>query len=415
MAKGHKRRALRKTVGAVGNTLGSAAETLNDVGQAIGSETAQVLGRRRRLSIHDPLLWGRERRHEPGTAPGTLAPDPQAIPTTISLIGYGPDELDEHSGVTLDEVRACLDSHAVTWVNVEGLADVDTLAALGTIFGIHPLVLEDVVSVHQRSKVEQYGENVFFVTRMVTYRGEELHAEQVSIFFGNGFLVTFQEGIVGDCFEHVRRRLRAGVDRLRVAGVDYLAYALIDAIVDSMFPVLEAYGEQLELLESHLLERPTAQSMAHIHEAKRDLLALRRIVWPLREAVNSLVRDEHPVITTETRTYLRDAYDHTVQIIDLLETYRELASGLVDLYLSSVSNRMNEVMKVLTIIATIFIPLSFIAGVYGMNFDTRRSPWNMPELEWYLGYPFALGLMLVVAGVLVTHFWRRGWLSRGDD
>jgi magnesium transporter len=209
----------------------------------------------------------------------------------------------------------------------------------------------------------------------------------------------------------VRERIRKGVGRMRGAGPDYLAYALLDAIIDGYFPVLEHYGEYLEDLEDVLVHDPDEELVADIHNVKRDLLTLRRAIWPLRDALGALLREPVPLISHETHPYLRDCYDHTVQIIDLVETYRELGSGLMDMYLSSVSNRMNEIMKVLTIISTIFIPLSFIAGVYGMNFNPERSPLNMPELNWYWGYPFCLAIMGVVAAVLVGFFWRKGWLG----
>jgi magnesium transporter len=243
--------------------------------------------------------------------------------------------------------------------------------------------------------------------------GERLWTEQFSLFLGKGFVLTFQEGRPGDCFDPVREQIRKGVGRLREAGPDHLAYALLDAVIDAYFPVLEAYGESLEDLEEDLLWDPRRQSVIQIHAIKRDLLTLRRAIWPLRDVIGLLLREEPAFILPETHPYLRDCYDHIVQIIDLVETYRELTSSMMDVYLSSVSNRMNEIMKVLTVISTIFIPLSFIAGVYGMNFNPQASPLNMPELNWAWGYPLCLGLMGCVAGALVVYFWRRGWLS-GD-
>jgi magnesium transporter len=239
--------------------------------------------------------------------------------------------------------------------------------------------------------------------------------EQISMFLGERVLLTFQER-PGDCFDPVRTRLRAARGQIRNRQIDYLAYTLLDAVIDGYFPVLEGLGERLEDLEDRVIAAPADLEVARIHEIRRELLTIRRAVWPQREMVNALTRESSHYVTDQTRPYLRDCYDHTIQLMDIIETYREIATGLVDVYLSSVSTRLNEVMKVLTIIATIFIPLSFITGLYGMNFDTAASPWNMPELAWYWGYPMALGLMAVVAAGLLYYFYRKGWLiDRGND
>jgi magnesium transporter len=379
---------------------------------AVRRSAAQIEGSVTKFgeAIGDALLWDDGSRHAPGTSPGTLVAAPDAVATRISCIAYGPDTIVEHADLAIADIDTCRRAATVTWVNVEGLADLKAIADLGEMFGIHALVLEDIVSAHQRGKIETYGDNAFFVTRMATVDpAGNLQAEQIGLYFGKGFVVTFQEGLLGDCLEPVRKRLRAGQDRLRVSDADYLAYAIVDAIVDGFFPVLERYGEVLEALELELLQNPDPGAMVAIHQAKRDMLAVRRVVWPLREAINTMVREESTgLITPDTRTYLLDAYDHTVQIIDLLETYRELASGLVDLYLSSVSNRMNEVMKVLTVITTVFVPLTFIAGVYGMNFR------NMPELRMHNAYFVCMGAMGVTGVGLLWWFWRIGWLSRND-
>jgi magnesium transporter len=239
---------------------------------------------------------------------------------------------------------------------------------------------------------------------------DQLQTEQVSLFLGERFVLTFQEK-PGDCLDCVRDRIRSGTGRIRQAGPDYLAYAVLDAVIDNFFPVLEGAGEYLEELEATVLSNPDEGTVSKIHGIKRQLLRLRRAVWPQREALNSMLREGTSLIAEDTKVYLRDSYDHTIQIIDLLENYREIASGLMDVYLSSVSNRMNEVMKVLTIFAAIFIPLTFIAGIYGMNFDPERSPWNMPELDWYLGYPFALGLMAAVGVGMLVYFRHKGWIG----
>jgi magnesium transporter len=352
----------------------------------------------------------RRRRTPVGASPGTLIADPAAERPTIRLIGYGPSEVEERDGLDSAAVAAALGRHAVVWVDVTGLADLELVRAIGRTFGFHPLALEDVINVHQRPKVEEYEDHVYIATRMLT-ASPEAGSEQLSLFAGASFVVTFQER-PGDVFEPVRERLRHGRGQIRSLGPDYLAYALLDAVIDGYFPVLERYGERLEELEDRVVAEPHNALASEIHEMKRDLLALRRCVWPQREMINTLIRDENPCIKEQTRIYLRDCYDHCIQLMDMLETYREIASGLIDVYLSSMSTRLSEVMKVLTIIATIFIPLGFIASLYGMNFDPAVSPWNMPELEWYWGYPAALALMLAVALGLLGFFWRRGWIGR---
>jgi magnesium transporter len=294
-------------------------------------------------------------------------------------------------------------------VNVDGLGDGDVLKQIGEVFRLHPLALEDVVHVHQRAKVELYSDYYFIVGRMVE-KNERLETDQLSLFLGKNFVVTFQEW-PGDDFDPVRERIHKASGNFRRLGPDYLAYALIDAFIDHYFPVVEKYGERLEELEDSILSRPDSDVISDIYEVRRELLVLRRCAWPLRDAMSSLYREPCAFVSDDTRIYLRDCYDHTVQIMDLLENYRDTASSLTEVYLSSASNRLSEIMKVLTIFTTIFIPLSFIAGVYGMNFNTGVSPLNMPELNWYWGYPFALSLMAVVAGVLLLLFRRRGWLS----
>jgi magnesium transporter len=351
-----------------------------------------------------------KRRSAPGTAPGTLTADPQASKPVVRIIAYNDKTIEEHPVEKLDEIPRFLEKFAVTWINIDGLGDVELVRKIGEIFNLHALALEDVLNVHQRAKSEQYGEHQFIVLRMAA-SAVHLETEQVSIFLGNRFVITFQEDIAGDSFEPVRVRLRKG-GTIRKLSADYLAYALIDAIVDHYFPVLEHYGERLDHLEDLVITSPSSDTLDVIHQIKRDLLSLRKAFWPLREAVNSLVRDPSPLIREETRIYLRDVHDHIIQVIDIVETYREIASGLMDVYLSSVSNRMNEVMKLLTIIATIFIPLTFIAGIYGMNFNPEKSPWNMPELNWYWGYPFSLALMALTAIALLIYFQRKGWLRR---
>lgn len=351
------------------------------------------------------------RRTPPGSPPGTLIPDPRAITPVLTVIAFGPHGKQEMSGEDLTTLSGLRDEYDVVWVDIQGLADVGLLEQLGEIFGLHDLALEDVINVHQRAKVEEYDDHAFIVCRMPTSASEPT-TEQVSLFLGEGYVLTFQERC-GDCFEGVRQRIQNNRGRVRRSSADYLVYTLIDAVTDAYFPLLEHFGERVESLEEQVTTDGGRLQAAHIHAIKRDLLLLRRAVWPLREAVNALLRDETPYVSAQTRVYFRDCYDHTAQLMDMIETYREVASGLIDIHLSRVSMRMNEIMKVLTVIATIFIPLSFIAGVYGMNFDRSLSPWNMPELAWYFGYPFALAIMLAVALALVCYFWRKGWLGSG--
>jgi magnesium transporter len=352
------------------------------------------------------------RRSPPGSPPGSLVVDPTAPRPVITIIAYDDKDLVEKDHVvdTLTGVPELLARFPVVWINVNGLGCAATIQKIGELFQLHPLALEDVVHVHQRPKAEQYGEILYLVARIPeigTVRG----TEQVSLFLGPKFVVTFLED-PGDCFDPVRQRLRGSVGRIRQCGAGYLAYALLDSVVDSFFPVLEEYGERLDGLEDEVFARPDEQAISRIHGLKRDLRTLRRAIWPLREEINTLARSHSSLIDAETAIYLRDCYDHTVQIVDLVETYRELCADLTDLYLSSLSNRLNEVMKVLTVIATVFMPLSFIAGVYGMNFNPSASPLNMPELNWYWGYPFALALMLAVGAVMVYFFYRLGWLGK---
>lgn len=350
------------------------------------------------------------RRSIPGSAPGTLAAAPDARPPAIRIIAYGPDGVIDREHADPDEIAALRAQWPVIWVDVDGLGDVALLRRLGAEFGLHPLALEDVLSTHQRPKVESYGDHLFIVTQMAeTVR--PFVAEQLSLFLGTGFVLSFQER-PGDCFDPIRQRIQGSSGRFRANGADYLAYALLDAMIDGFFPVLETHGEVVEALEDRAIREPSGEIVGEVHAVKRDLLLVRRTLWPQREMIGALLRDEMPPVTAQTRVYLRDCYDHLVQLIDMTEVYREVSSSLFDLHMMAVSNRMNEVMKVLTIIATIFIPLGFIASVYGMNFETSESPWNMPELRWYFGYPFALGLMTAVAFAFLLVFWRKGWLRR---
>jgi magnesium transporter len=344
----------------------------------------------------------------PPLEPGLLeCPQP-----SIRVIAYGPESAVEKDNVALGEIPELVKTHAVTWIDVAGLGDPDLVRRLAAMFNLHDLAVEDVLHASQRPKLEPYPDSLYLVLRMAEWV-ETLETEQLSLFLGKNWVLTFQEDRPGDCFDDLRARIRSGKGMLRRTGADHLVHALVDAVIDSNFPILEEIGERLEDLEGRILDQPSEQSAEEILRLKRELLLMRRIAWPTRDALGALHRDPSPLVGAEARILLRDCHDHAVQIMDLVETFREIASGLMELYLSSVSNRMNEIMKVLTIIATIFMPLSFIAGVYGMNFvyDPVRAPTNMPELHWPHGYVFSLGLMAMTAGGLLWYFKRRGWLG----
>jgi len=354
-------------------------------------------------------LFSEKKLDHRADSPGTLVEPEDAPPPVMTLVAYDQQQLVERNLDKPEDIPPFLDAYQVVWINVDGLGDADLLERLGAVLTLHPLALEDVLNTDHRPKVESYHDNVFIVTRMARIRDDGLDIEQVSLFLGEKFVLSFQER-PGDCLDPVRARIRKGGTRLRFLGPDYLAYALIDAIIDGYFPVLEHYSDRLNEMEDRVVAQPESHSVAVIHELKRELQVLRHGIWPLREALRTLSGDM-PFVRDDTRLFLRDCQDHVIQVVDILETYRERAAGLTDLYMSSLSNKMNEVMKVLTIIATIFIPLSFVAGVYGMNFNPDASPFNMPELQWYLGYPFALGIMILVAAALLYYFRRKGWIG----
>jgi magnesium transporter len=350
-----------------------------------------------------------KRHHPPGTAPGTLTAPEGAEAPRISLIAYGPDEVRELEISAPDEAKPHLEKWPVTWINVDGLGDVSVPEGFGRIFGLHPLALEDVLNLRHRPKTEDFDDHIFMVLRMARMgEGGKPQTEQVSLFAGKGFVLTFQERR-GDCLDPLRERIRKGKGRrLRGAGADYLAYAVLDSVIDGYFPVLEHYGDEISEIEDEVIGRPDKSVIATTHAVRQELQFLRHHLWPMREAVNRFSHAEHFVVEA-TRPYLRDCHDHVIELMDVLETYRERASGLIDIYLSSLSNRMNEVMKVLTIIATLFIPLSFVTGLYGMNFD------HMPELHWRYGYAAALTVMALMAAGLLWYFRRKGWLGGGEE
>jgi len=351
-----------------------------------------------------------KRYHPPGTPPGTLRPVEPGLAekATMRVFDYDAQHVDEKIAKSAKECSEYVSSDTVTWIDVDRITDLDAIESLGKAFGLHPLALEDVLNVPQRPKLEEYEDHLFIALRMVSPNGA-LEPEQVSMFLGRNYVITFQER-PGDCFDPVRDRIRKAGGRIREEGADYLAYALIDAVVDGYFPVLEAEGERVEELEEEVVGQPSQDTLRQIRDIRRDLMALRRSAWPQRDAINALVRGDTPLVTDTTRPYLRDCYDHIIQVIDVLETYRELAGGLMEVYLSSLSNKMNEVMKTLTVVAAIFIPLTFIAGVYGMNFNPERSRWNMPELNWAWGYPAVWVVMLAVLVGMLMLFRRKKWL-----
>lgn len=335
--------------------------------------------------------------------------------TTIDVIAYGPEGYIERRMSSANELKVLVDMSPVLWVNVEGLSNPKLIYEVGALFHVHELTLEDVINVHQRAKVEQYEKHIFVVARMVLPDAQATETEQLGVVVGSNFILTFQEKTGGDCLNPVRERIRHNIGIVRKETPDYLMYLILDATIDGYFPVLENMGESLEELETEILEHRSRDTPSRVHLMKRDLLMLRRCIWPMRDAVNSLIRDPFPLIKDSTRLYLRDCYDHNIRVIDLLETYREIGSGLMDLYLTSISNRMNEVMKVLTVITTLFIPPTFVAGVYGMNFNPQKSPFNMPELEWYWGYPFALSMMGLLVLALALYLNYRGMIGRGNQ
>lgn len=361
-----------------------------------------------------------KRYHPPGTAPGTLrAPEAEGdtgrelAPFRIHVVDYDREHFEEKEHSTPDECKRYLETPAVTWIHVQGHVSADALQKLGDLFNLHPLAMEDVINSGQRPKVESYDQQMFIVLSYPRLLEDGVRIEQVSIFFGENYVISFHDGEQNP-FEPVYKRLRASAGmsngQFRRKGADYLLYALVDRVVDEGFPVLEVFGEEIETLEEALLDQPDKHMPSRIHALKRELLLLRRMLWPQREVINGLLRGrEEAGISEDTRIYLRDCYDHTIQIMDLIETYRDMTAGMIDIYLSSISNGMNEVMRVLTVIATLFIPPTFIAGIYGMNFDPSAGAMNMPELEWRYGYLFAWGVILLMIVGLLVYFKRKRW------
>lgn len=355
---------------------------------------------------------------EPGSAPGTLVFEKDAAPARIALLDCSDRDVTWLENIEPEACKPYLTSDSLSWVDVRGLGNAQLWEQMEKVFELHPLVLEDVVNVPQRPKVEEYDDRIVVISRLVFPREDEpgFDSEQLSFVLAPHYLLTVREKADRDEFGSIRDRLRSNKmayssesERLRH---DYLAYSLIDAAIDGFFPVLEQYGERLAHLEDEVVVRPTPHTLQKIYRLRRELLELRRAIWPQRSAISLLSRSSNNTyLDSDVRLYLRDCYDHVLQVLEMVETYRELASGLMDVYLSAVSNKTNEVMKVLTVISTIFIPLTFLVGVYGMNFNPDSSPWNMPELNWSWGYPAFWGVTVTIAAGLVAFFWRRGWFE----
>lgn len=361
--------------------------------------------------MKNPIKKRKKRAHslnaKLGTVPGTMVfiGDQKMDKVCIDIINYSESMLQELPGLSVDQCRELIKSPGVTWINVNGIHDVGLIGKLGKHLGLHPLTLENIVNTEQRPKTEEFPDYIYTVLKMISLDEESkrMEIEHVSLILGKNYVLSFQEK-EGDVFNPVRERLKNAIGRIRTMKSDYLAYSLMDAVVDNYFLTVERIGDRIEDLDDQILTEPEPGNMQELHHLKRDILYLRKIVWPLREEVGRLDKSESPLIHPETKVFFRDLYDHTIQVIDIVETFRDILGGMHDTYLSSVSNRMNEIMKMLTIFATIFIPLTFITGVYGMNFEF------MPELKWHWGYFLVLGLMLVLGLVIVRYFRKKKWL-----
>ena len=334
----------------------------------------------------------------------------------VKLTAFGPNGSSERTGVTAADLAAVRREHAIVWIDVEGLGDTSMNQAIGRAFEISELALEDAVTPDERPKLEAFGHQLLVAVRTARYDEGLIVTDPACIFLGENYVITFREQLAVDPFEAVRARVRAGrtqVGRVGAAGggADALCAVLLDAVIDGYFPVLEQFGDRLESLEDEAINRPSRESLVRIHDVRSDLMTLRRSLWPTRDVLHALSREPTPFVGEYARVHFRDSYDHTMELLDLMESYREIGSDLRDIYLASLNNRMNDVMKVLTVIATIFMPLTFITGYYGMNFDTS-FPWNMPLLRSPYGGLIAIGIMLVTTIGMVAFFWRRGWLKR---
>jgi magnesium transporter len=350
----------------------------------------------------------RKKKKAAGLPPGTLVytGEQKHDKVIVNLIDYKGNHVTEREITNPEECMHCTSDDTISWIDVEGIHDVPLIQKLGESLGLHPLVMEDILHVDQRPKMEEYDNYVYIVLKMFHYHKEkdEITPEQVSIVLGKNYVVTFQEGLEGDTFQEVRERIRGNKGIITKMTSDYLVYSIIDSIIDSYFSILEVYGDRIESLEEVLVNDPQKNTLTDIYRIKREMLYLRKSVWPLREAISRLERGESHLITHNTHLYLRDVYDHTINALDTIETYRDMLSGMIDIYLSSISNRLNETMKYLALISTIFIPMTFIASIYGMNFEL------MPELKWAHGYWFALGLMMIIGLSFFIYFKKKKWV-----
>jgi magnesium transporter len=355
----------------------------------------------------------RRRRPRRSSAAGLIGSTGNAaVPSaTLRLLGCDGDTCQESIVLRPEELTLARERWPVVWIDVEGLDDGDTIRMIGDVFKIGELALEDATTPDERPKVEVFGHQVLVAVRMARFEGEAVVTDPVCIFIGDRYLLTFRDRLVHDGFEGVRHRIRHGRTRIGHLGADALAALLLDAVVDGYFPVLEQFGDRLEALEDEAMDRPSRDSLLRIHDVRNDLMTLRRALWPTRDVLHALGREPTPFVGELARTHFRDCYDHTMELLDLMENYREIGADLRDLYLASLNNRMNDVMKLLTVIATIFMPLTFITGYYGMNFNTE-SPWNLPLLNYRYGSLVALGLMAATTAGMVVVFWKRGWLKR---
>jgi len=342
-----------------------------------------------------------------GLPPGTpiFVGEKKAERVRITILDYDEAHFQEREVREIEECFSYKDTPTVSWINVDGIHQVDIIEKIGKHFVLHPLIREDIVNTEQRPKMEDFGPYIYTVLKMLIFDEEEneIKIEQVSLILGENFVLSFQER-EGDIFEPLRERIKNGKGRVRKMGADYLAYSLLDAVVDDYFIILEKLGEKIEEMEEKLVTDPKPETLQDIHKLKREMIYLRKSTWPLRELIHGMERGESPLIKDSSRIYLKDVYDHTIQVIDTVETYRDMLSGMHDTYISIISNKMNEIMKVLTIIATIFIPLTFIAGVYGMNFKF------MPELGWRWSYFVIWGIIVIIAVLMLTYFRRKKWL-----
>lgn len=350
----------------------------------------------------------KKRSKKAGLPPGSLVHigEKKVEKVQISVFNYDEFNLEEKEIIKIEDCFSYKDKEGVRWINIEGIHDTQIVEKIGNCFGIHTLAQEDILNTDQRPKVDNFDQNIFIVLKMLSFdsKKNEIITEQVSFILGSDFVISFQEGIKGDVFNPVRERIRGNKGRIRKAGSDYLTYRLLDAIIDNYFIILEILGESVELIEKELVKNPTTKTLQEVHHLKREMIFLRKAVWPLREVISNIQRSESSLIKETTKIYLRDVYDHTIQVMDTIESFRDMLSGMLEIYLSTMNNKLNQIMKVLTIIATIFMPPTFIVGIYGMNFK------YLPELEWKYGYPAVMLFILIVSCGMLFYFKKKKWI-----